>query len=28
VLLVDWVSDLIRREPDLDVHCTDCRAPG
>jgi hypothetical protein len=24
VLLVDWVSDLIRRQPDLDVHCTDC----
>ncbi len=28
VLLVDWVSDLIRRQPDLDVHCTDCTAPG
>jgi Pectinacetylesterase len=24
VPLVDWVSDLIRRQPDLDVHCTDC----
>ena len=24
VRLVDWVSDLIRRQPDLDVHCTDC----
>jgi hypothetical protein len=28
VALVDWVSDLIRRQPDLDVHCTDCRTPG
>ncbi|MEP7204053.1 MAG: pectin acetylesterase-family hydrolase [Ilumatobacteraceae bacterium] len=26
--LVDWVSDLVRRQPDLDVHCTDCKAPG
>ena len=24
VPLVDWVSDLVRRQPDLDVHCTDC----
>jgi hypothetical protein len=24
VPLVDWVTDLIRRQPDLDVHCTDC----
>jgi hypothetical protein len=24
VPLVDWVSDLIRRQPDPDVHCTDC----
>jgi Pectinacetylesterase len=24
VRLVDWVSDLVRRQPDLDVHCTDC----
>jgi Pectinacetylesterase len=24
VPLVEWVSDLVRREPDLDVHCTDC----
>jgi hypothetical protein len=24
VPLVDWVSDLIRRQPDLDVHCTQC----
>ena len=27
VPLVDWVSDLIRRQPDLDVHCTDCKQP-
>jgi hypothetical protein len=26
VALVDWVSDLIRRRPDLDVHCADCKA--
>ena len=25
VLLVDWVSDLIRRQPDPDVHCTVCK---
>jgi Pectinacetylesterase len=25
VPLVDWVSDLVRRQPDLDVHCTDCK---
>jgi hypothetical protein len=24
VPLVDWVSDLIRRQPDPDVHCTEC----
>jgi hypothetical protein len=24
VPLVDWVTDLVRRQPDLDVHCTDC----
>jgi pectinacetylesterase len=24
VALVDWVSGLVRRQPDLDVHCTDC----
>ena len=24
VPLVDWVSDLIRRQPDPDVHCTTC----
>ena len=24
VPLVDWVSDLIRRQPDPDVHCTQC----
>ena len=24
VRLVDWVSDLVSRQPDLDVHCTDC----
>jgi len=28
VPLVDWVSALIRRQPDLDVHCTDCVTPG
>ena len=26
VPLVDWVTDLIKRKPDLDVHCTDCKA--
>lgn len=26
VALVDWVTDLVRRRPDLDVHCTDCTA--
>ena len=25
VLLVDWVTDLIRRQPDPDVHCTVCK---
>ncbi|MEO7370362.1 MAG: pectin acetylesterase-family hydrolase, partial [Ilumatobacteraceae bacterium] len=24
VSLVDWVSDLVRRQPDADVHCTEC----
>jgi len=24
VPFVDWVSDLIRRQPGVDVHCTDC----
>jgi hypothetical protein len=24
VPLVEWVTDLIRRQPDPDVHCTDC----
>jgi hypothetical protein len=24
VRLVDWVSDLVRREPEPDVHCIDC----
>ncbi len=24
VPLVEWVTALIRRQPDLDVHCTDC----
>ena len=24
VPLVDWVTALVRRQPDLDVHCTDC----
>lgn len=28
VALVDWVADLVRRQPDLDVHCTDCRSVG
>ncbi|HEY7628987.1 MAG TPA: pectin acetylesterase-family hydrolase [Ilumatobacteraceae bacterium] len=28
VALVDWVADLVRRRPDLDVHCTDCKVPG
>jgi pectinacetylesterase len=27
VPLVDWVTDLVRRQPDLDVHCTDCKQP-
>jgi Pectinacetylesterase len=25
VPLVDWVSDLVRRQPDPDVHCTECK---
>jgi hypothetical protein len=25
VPLVDWVSDLVRRQPDPDVHCVNCR---
>jgi hypothetical protein len=24
VALVDWVTDLVRRQPDSDVHCTEC----
>jgi hypothetical protein len=26
VPLVEWVSNLVRRQPDLDVHCTYCNA--
>ena len=25
VLLVDWVTDLVRRQPQPDVHCETCR---
>ena len=28
VSLVDWVSAVARRQPDLDVHCTDCMPGG
>lgn len=28
IALVDWVSDVVRRQPDLDVHCTDCTTGG
>jgi len=28
VALVDWVTDLVNRRPDLDVHCTDCVSGG
>jgi hypothetical protein len=28
VSLVDWVTAVVRRKPDLDVHCTDCTVNG
>ena len=28
VPLVEWVSDLVRRTPQPDVHCTDCKQPA